>query len=232
VHFKLVVIEHNCQHLDARTVREKKAWQSIVLSLDELVLIGDTTHASYVRNNIALSCFSIDHAYLPAKKIIADLTELYPPSFFSFAHTHHPLIMMNAAQVKMVASGDLYGFDTALEALASLRHNYPAIGLIIFLARIGDETYFAQIKEIIHGTALSDHVFFVHGKPLAEALSFADCFIRPSRIDSFGISIAEAIHAGIPAIASDVCRRAPGTILCNAGDVQDLVAKMTMVLQK
>lgn len=47
------------------------------------------------------------------------------------------------------------------------------------------------------------------------ALSKAVAYLRPTSVDSFGIAVADAVNMGIPAIASNVCRRHPGTLVLN-----------------
>lgn len=52
-------------------------------------------------------------------------------------------------------------------------------------------------------------------------LSRCDLYIRPTARDSFGIVVADAIHFGIDALASDVCDRFPNTYLYQAHDYED-----------
>ncbi len=60
----------------------------------------------------------------------------------------------------------------------------------------------------------------------------ADLMVRPTYRDGYGISVAEALHFGCPAIASDVCRRAKGAIIFKNRDFDDLIEKARRVLSK
>ena len=58
----------------------------------------------------------------------------------------------------------------------------------------------------------------------------SDVFVRPTNTDGYGVSIAEAIHFKIPAVASDVCQRPEGTILIRSRDIDDFTSKIKNVL--
>jgi glycosyltransferase involved in cell wall biosynthesis len=49
-------------------------------------------------------------------------------------------------------------------------------------------------------------------------LSNARLFVRPNHIDSYGVSVVDALQMGTPVVASDVCDRAEGALLFAAGD--------------
>lgn len=50
-----------------------------------------------------------------------------------------------------------------------------------------------------------------------------DLFIRPSKLDSYGLCVAEALAVGTPVIATDVCRRCAAARLYRQGDLDALV---------
>lgn len=68
----------------------------------------------------------------------------------------------------------------------------------------------------------TDNIVIHIGRNLVEFLGQCDYFIRPNRVDAFGISIQEALDLGVPAIASNVCTRAPGAILFKTDDYNNL----------
>lgn len=45
------------------------------------------------------------------------------------------------------------------------------------------------------------------------ALSLADVYLRPTQRDGFGVAVADAVSFGVPVLASNVCKRYPGTRL-------------------
>jgi len=88
------------------------------------------------------------------------------------------------------------GFDVLSEAFRLTSSAFPSAELHV----VGDPRSAARFME--HS---SDKVV-MHGKlshhELAQRLGVMDCLVLPSRIDSFGMVIVEALAAGIPAIAT------------------------------
>jgi len=62
-----------------------------------------------------------------------------------------------------------------------------------------------------------------------EILAMNDVLIRPSLLDSYGLSVAESLLVGTPAIATDVCRRCDEAILYQQGDIPALVEHLKTV---
>jgi len=99
-----------------------------------------------------------------------------------------------------VGSGTaLKGFDVILDAmrlLASERHFCK-----LLVAGVIDRSLFAGREE------LQDKIVSVgmvsHGK-LESVFRNANCLLLPSRFDSFGLVVAEAMACGVPAIVSDM----------------------------
>jgi len=58
----------------------------------------------------------------------------------------------------------------------------------------------------------------------------SDLFLRPTNTDGDAVSIREALHFKVPAVASDVCPRPEGTILFKCRDIDDLTSKVKEVL--
>jgi len=57
----------------------------------------------------------------------------------------------------------------------------------------------------------------------------SDIFVRPTAVDSYGISVAEAIHFKVPAVASDVCPRPEGAVLFKSRDTTDFIQRVKTV---
>lgn len=51
-----------------------------------------------------------------------------------------------------------------------------------------------------------------------KALCNARLFVRPNHVDSYGVSVVDALQVGTPVVASDVCARTGGSVLFAAGD--------------
>ena len=88
------------------------------------------------------------------------------------------------------------GFDVLLEGFRMTSGGFPLTELHV----IGDTASASRLME--HS---SDKVV-MHGKlsrrELAQVLSVMDCLVLPSRIESFGMVVVEALAAGIPAIVT------------------------------
>jgi glycosyltransferase involved in cell wall biosynthesis len=73
------------------------------------------------------------------------------------------------------------------------------------IAGDGDSRYREQLVELAAQLAIGDRVKFVghvDGAAKERAFAEADCFVLPSSHENFGLAVAEALGAGLPAIVS------------------------------
>jgi glycosyltransferase involved in cell wall biosynthesis len=90
------------------------------------------------------------------------------------------------------------GFDLLLAAFDRVRQAHPDAELRLVGAR-GDS--FDLLAE--RGAAGVSYAGPLAQRELAEELRQADCLVLPSRNDSYGMVVAEALAAGVPALVSD-----------------------------
>ena len=155
-----------------------------------------------------------------------------PNEAWHFIKTHTPIIAANAFKIKFYNDYDLYGIDMCVDLCANLKNDYPEIGLVFSLPDIGDYEYFQELNNRIVRKGIEGNFLFVtRPYPFYPILMNSDVFVRPTNIDGYGISIAEAIYFKIPALASDVCVRPEGTILFKSRDTNDFTAKVKDVLE-
>lgn len=234
INYNLRVIEHDCRHLYDRSQSFKKMANKIIKTVDKVICIGDITYNSYCDNKVVLPAYSLEAAFLPPdyseeKSILAT----YPESLDNFVKKHRPLLVANAFQLSLLNGRDLYGFDLCIDLIARLKAEYENIGLVFFLAQIGDRTYFQKMMKTIKKLNIEEHIFIAKGRgELWPLLKQADVFVRPTLSDSFGISVAEALDLGVPAVASNVCRRQKGAILFQCGNKEDFVITVKKQLQE
>lgn len=220
--FEFVLIEHDARYSKELSwvSRYLLAWS--VARVSKVVFIGNTPYISYVTANMLPKKFTIEAAFLPPDLAQEqNIVKTYPENIFSFIDNHYPIILANAFQLRLWEGVDLYGYDMCLELLQKIEKIYPNAGLIFALATINNELYY------------NDNIFILHGqKELWPLFKYADIFVRPTASDNYGISVAEALFFGIPAIASDVCIRPHGTILFTSRDKDDFYLKVMHALSR
>lgn len=83
-------------------------------------------------------------------------------------------------------------------------------GLLFFYGEHMDKTYLAELRQQMVDPERFAIYFHQTEAVFLAALATTNAYLRPTYVDSWGIAVADAISLGIPAIASDVCERAPG----------------------
>lgn len=163
----------------------------------------------------------------------AKIVAKYPPDLTNFIAEHSPVISANAFKITLTDAGvDLYGLDMCIALLASVRKKAPKAGFVFALSDSTPSAYLHKMKDELRAMGLDAHFFFFSGTDEVWPLfQLSDVMIRPTSTDGFGISIAESLHAGTPAIASDVCERPGGTIVFKARDQADLNRKVFSTLK-
>lgn len=233
--YKIILIEHDCRHLYQRIDRFKKKLNVLFKSVDKHICIGDRTYKSYHDNRIILPAHTtIEAAFLPPDySRETQILRTYPETLFIFIQQHNPLIIVNAFQLSFLEGKDLYGIDLCVTLMSNLKRIYPSIGLIVFLAQIGNECYLKRLRHMITVLELDTNIYIMHGqKELWPMLKRADLFVRPTLSDGASVSIVEALCLGVPVIASDVCIRPKGTDTFVSGDVADFTKKVEIALKR
>ncbi|HOW58990.1 MAG TPA: glycosyltransferase family 4 protein [Candidatus Omnitrophota bacterium] len=95
------------------------------------------------------------------------------------------------------------GTHILIEAFAIAHQQIPKLRLLI--AGAGDEDYLAQLREQVQRLKLQDVVVFIGNEPaIEEPFKAADIYAAPFMWpEAFGLSILEAMAAGLPVIGSD-----------------------------
>jgi glycosyltransferase involved in cell wall biosynthesis len=102
-----------------------------------------------------------------------------------------------------------YGYEECVELLDRLSKYMPC-KLVISLYGTGtDRVYEHKLR-----TVLLHHPNVVLVGPMPSAgflalLAKASVYLRPSKVDSYGLAITDALNVGTPCLASDVCNRDP-----------------------
>lgn len=127
-----------------------------------------------------------------------------------FLERHERVICANGAAITQFDGHELYGLDLCVELLGRLR-DLPGLGLVFYLSRVNDEAYVQGIQRRIEALGLTERVCLntVPG-PFHAVIRRSALFVRPTVTDGDALSIREALHAGVPVVASDVVRRPAG----------------------
>lgn len=199
-----------------------------------VVLCGDHLAAYYLEHGISLppeKVKGMDPFIPPPPEDEEAILATYPAEVKDFAARRRPLVVANAFQVVFYRGVDLYGLDMCVELVAALKDSYPNVGLVFALAEVGDAAYLEKMNRRIDALGVRDNFIFLTGqRELWPLFRRADLMVRPTSSDGYGISVAEALHLGCPAVASDVCKRAPGTLTFASRDAEDFLKKCRQAL--
>jgi len=110
------------------------------------------------------------------------------------------------------------GIERLLNALPKIIGEHPEALLVI--AGGGDPKYVRHIKELVQVGELEHHVLFtgfLESQAKWGALSCAEIFVLPSSQENFAISMAEAMHMGLPVVISNKVNSWQFVLEANAG---------------
>lgn len=154
-----------------------------------------------------------------------------PEYILDFIRSKNFIISANASLIQFYDNKDLYGIDMCINLMEKLNENKENVGLVFCLPDINNTLYYDELKKLIIDKGIENNFLFVNEKmELCPIIKKSHLFIRPTNNDGYGVSIAEAIYYGVPAIASDVCERPEGTILFRSRDMDDLYNKTKDVI--
>jgi glycogen synthase len=148
-----------------------------------------------------------------------------PETIRVFFESHKPVLL--------TVSGLEPEYDLPLQinALGSFREEHPKAGLVI----IGVGSLEAETRSRIQAQPYADHILLAGDVPhdvVLRAMSLADVFLRTTLYDGDSISVREALHFGLPVIASDNGMRPDGVHLIPPGDQAALETVLVSLLKK
>jgi glycosyltransferase involved in cell wall biosynthesis len=112
------------------------------------------------------------------------------------------------------------GLERLLTILPEISRRHPSVLLII--AGDGEQSDVRDLKNLIQSRNIGSHVLFtgmVEGQVKWSALACAEAFILPSRQENFAISMAEAMHSGVPVVITSKVNSWPFVEKAQAGFV-------------
>ncbi len=203
----------------------------VVRLADYIIVTNPQIQDKLIRLGARAEKMTVIPPFIPPQIRQQDIDRI-PAYVWSFIDTHSPVISANAYRISFYRGEDLYGLDMCIELCNALKQDWPKVGLVFCLPVVGDEAYYAHLQARIRDLGLEGNWLFVNElSELYPILMRSDLFVRPTNTDSYGMSVAEAIYLGIPAVASNVCPRAPGTQLFKSRDIEDFVRVVSNVLK-
>ncbi|PIE47834.1 MAG: hypothetical protein CSA42_01510 [Gammaproteobacteria bacterium] len=216
---KTIVVDHNHMRKYATRPNRKK----IVLWLLSKVLCIqlDSQHLLEAYGPGFKGKTKIITPFYPPTKVELDKAEL-PTNVQTFISSKSNIIVVSAWRLIFENGIDLYGFDFSLDVLKELEKLKENIGMILC---IGDVTYnkdyFDKLKNKVTSLKLDNNVLFWENCKNSWVL-FREpmIYFRPTSTDGNSISILEAVHFGIPVIASDVIPRPKEVKVFSYSDIE------------
>ncbi|WP_066389207.1 glycosyltransferase family 4 protein [Neobacillus mesonae] len=201
--------------------------KSVLMLGDHFIAVGNNEKTKLIK----FGCNHDKITVIPA--FIRPLDEdVIPKIVTDFLPAHEIVLTANASGIRFYKNEDLYGIDMCIELLSSLRQQGIKAGFIFFLPQIENGKYFQRLKKEIKNLQLEDSFLFVTEKvEMFPIIKLASIFIRPTNTDGDAISVREALYFHIPTIASDIVERPEGTIIFNTRDQDDLLTKVTEVIE-
>lgn len=119
-----------------------------------------------------------------------------------------------------------YGYDILIEALEKVAKTDKRFAVVISFYGPEDETYRKSVVSRLQAICPTLPFHDLDPEHFLYLLAHCDVYVRPTLVDSCGVSVYEALMLGTPVIASDVCRRPPGVFLHKTGDSSSLAQQI------
>ncbi|MFL6256894.1 MAG: glycosyltransferase family 4 protein [Pyrinomonadaceae bacterium] len=178
-------------------------------SLDRIVAVNEEIAAWFRQVGVPAERIRLISPYaLPAAP-----PALEPPEpLRSFMRQHHPLL---------VSVGGLereYDPLLQLEALGRLREKFPGAGLVL----VGAGSLQAELRRRADEKPYGEHVLLcgdVEREVALRVIADSDLMLRTTLYDGDSIAVREAVHFGVPVVATDRAPRPAGVRVVPAQDL-------------
>lgn len=148
-----------------------------------------------------------------------------PPAVESFFRDHHPLL------ITVGLLEEEYDLPLQIDVMERVREKWPNAGLLI----AGSGSLHVALQKHIEKQSYAPHIFLYgdlpHGATL-QAMKRADLMLRTTWYDGDALSVREALHFGLPVIATDNGMRPRGVRLIRPRDLKALFDAIEDTLAK
>jgi glycosyltransferase involved in cell wall biosynthesis len=124
-----------------------------------------------------------------------------------------------------------YDLPLQVEVLGRLRNSFPQIGLVM----IGSGSLESELRRLIEAKSYGSDILLTGDLDRAMTLRvIADCdlFLRTTLFDGDSISLREALHFGVPVIATDRAPRPDGVCVIPAENLEQLEFHTRQILSE
>jgi glycosyltransferase involved in cell wall biosynthesis len=225
---KVIVTLHSLR--DPGDGRDRTIAVSALRSCARTICVGPAIQERLLELGVPEHRIRVIPPYLPPERT-DEVRRAIEPEVDRFLSSRRPVLTASAYRLTFHDNQDVYGLDLCIDLCRELLPDHPQLGFVFALPAIGDEGYYAAMQERIAASGIGGHFCFARSAteywPIIERSTI---LVRPTSTDSYGVSVMEAIDLGVPAIASDVCLRAPGAILFHNRKFDSLLETCRRVL--
>lgn len=233
---KVVITVHNQKEEELwETIRIPMRLASKVLVRDQRIAwiaVSDTIRMQLLAHGIDEKRISVIPAFIPPHESTSSRADL-PVTVRNFISSHSPILSVYGSRFALDRNGtDVYGFDLCLDAVRRLRNEFDALGLVLGVTQMDNESYFRQLKDRAIQYGIGNNTLFVT-EPLDDAYPVwqaSDIYLRPTTTDGDAIAVREALSLKVPVVASDVCPRPTGVVLFKNRDIKEFVHRVWHIL--
>jgi glycosyltransferase involved in cell wall biosynthesis len=147
-----------------------------------------------------------------------------PESLKTFMAIHSPLL---------VSVGGLepeYDLPLQIEALGELRVEFPQAGLVL----VGSGSLEQDLRSRATQKAYNEHIYFcgdIERSVALRVIAESDLMLRTTLYDGDSIAVREAVHFGVPVVATDRAPRPEGVRIVPAQNLELLRSSVTECLR-
>ena len=196
------------------------SWRAFVLrQFDTVIAVNQEIVEFFEKCGVAPSRIRM----IPPHSLSAPEGKSLPSGLRKFFDSHQPLLLT----VGLLEPE--YDLPLQIELLGAVRRRYPNAGLAIIGSGSLQEQLEAQIKASPDAAHIQLCGDIDHSVTL-KAIGSCDVFLRTTLYDGDSISVREALHLGVPVIATDNGMRPPGVHLIAVSDFDGCLRMIDKVL--
>jgi glycosyltransferase involved in cell wall biosynthesis len=203
------------------TPRSLRAW--VFRRFDRIIAVNAQIAAFFERTGVRPERIRLISPHSLPSIHAGDSVDL-PPAVESFFRDHHPLIITVGLLEKE------YDLPLQIAALVRIQEKWPTAGLLI----AGSGSLYDSLRKQMETQSYAEHILLYGDLPHAatlQAITRADLMLRTTWYDGDALSVREALHFGLPVVATDNGMRPEGVHLIPARDLEALLAAIEDVLR-